>query len=78
MTDAERKAAEAKAVLDDGVLKEAFEAVEKAAYEELLSCAAEHRAALIDRINAIRDLRAHLQSVVTTGTQAARKAPAVA
>ena len=84
MTDAERRASEAKALLDDGMLKEAFEAIERDAYEELLKTdtwLVNHdrvRAALIDRINAIRDLRAHLQSVITTGTQSARRAPAVA
>ena len=84
MTDAERRASEAKALLDDGMLKEAFEAIEKAAYEELLGVEAwrvdaeKHRTTLINRINAIRDLRAVLASVITTGTQSARRAPAVA
>lgn len=84
MTEAERKATEAKSLLESPILTEAFEAIERAAYDELLGVEAwrvdaeKHRTTLINRINAIRELRATLQSVITTGTQSARKAPAVA
>lgn len=84
MTDAERRAAEAKSLLDNSLLTEAFEVIEKGAYEELLAVrpwlvdGEAQRSTLINRINAIRELRAHLQSVVTQGTQSSRKAPTVA
>ena len=84
MTEAERRATEAKAILESSVLSEAFVAVEKDAYEDLLKVVSWHvdaerqRTTLINRINAIRDLRAHLQMVVTQGTQSARKPQAVA
>jgi hypothetical protein len=77
MTDAERKAEEAKRLLDE--TKPYFEQIEREEYEALLVEADPLK--VQDRrlqILAIRRLRSALQTAITVGTQSARKAPAVA
>jgi hypothetical protein len=82
MTDDERRASEARRLLDDPLMVEAFARIEKRCMDDLLRLptwrAHKQRIALVDRINTIRQLRAELRAVITTGDQAARKKPSLA
>lgn len=82
MTDAERRASEARRLLNDPLLVEAFEKIEARCYEDLLRLptwrAHKQRIALVDRVNTIRQLRTELKAVITTGEQQARKKPSLA
>lgn len=76
MTDAERRASEARRLLNEPLLVEAFDKLESRLTEQLLALPTwrgeKQRRALIDRINAIRDLRAELETVIVIGDQLAR------
>jgi hypothetical protein len=77
MTDLERKAQEAKRLLEE--TKPYFDLIERDAYEALL--AGKEMADVLDGrlfILAIRKFRAALDAAVTRGVQEARKAPTVA
>lgn len=73
---AKHRAAEARRLSDEPLLNEAFDAIERAAIEEMLSVkgwrADKRRRLLADRVNAIRDLRARLRTMIATGEQTAR------
>jgi hypothetical protein len=77
MTDIERKADEAKRLIEgvqpylDQIERDAFEAIVHAASQ---ADVLDHRLLVV----AIRKFRGALQSAVTAGQQAARKAPSVA
>lgn len=83
MTDEERLAAEARRLLDDPILKGAFAALEARATEQLLSLPTtpecdRQRCALVDRINAVRQLREELRLLIIKGEQATRIKPSFA
>lgn len=71
------RAAEARRLLDEPLLNEALDALERAAIEELLAVkgywrADKRRRMLADRVNVVRELRARLKSVIAMGDQAAK------
>lgn len=71
------RAAEARRLLDEPLLNEAFDAIERAAIEDMLAVkgywrADRRRRMLADRVNAVRELRARLKSVIAMGDQAAK------
>ena len=75
MTPAETidRATRAKQLLDDPLLREAFAEIERLAFEEFLASGHDAdalRRACQDRITAIRNVRQHLSSLVTSGRQA--------
>ena len=82
MTDKERRAAEARRLLDEPLLKEALAQIEQAAYRGLLAAKPtpegddERRVAAL-RINIIHELRAELHAVIVAGQQA-RARPGIA
>ncbi|MFN3169286.1 MAG: hypothetical protein ACE37E_01180 [Hyphomicrobiales bacterium] len=82
MTDDERRASEARRLLNEPLLIEAFTALEKRCLEDLLKLPAwradRQRRALIDRINTMRDLRNELHAVILAGDQSSRKKPSIA
>jgi hypothetical protein len=82
MTDAERRASEARRLLAEPLLVEAFDKIERRCMDELLRLptwrAHKQRLALVDRINTLRQLRAELNAVIVTGDQASRKKPSLA
>lgn len=73
-----RRAEEAARLLDSALLNEAFETIERDAYEALLRTSRADGDELIHRINAIRALKDQLRLVVTKAQQGVRKPPAVA
>lgn len=70
-------------LLNDPMFKEAMEAVERQAMEELLRAPGfsilgdRKRRQLADRINTIRGIRNHLSAQITMGNQAVRGGPQV-
>ena len=74
-----RRANEAQALLNNEYLVEAFEKVEKSAIEAMISARTDgERRICADTVRVVRDVRAALQSVVTTGQYAASRGPAIA
>jgi hypothetical protein len=68
-----RRAQEAKRLLDEPLLIEAFASIEADAIEEILTTNDDDtRRVLADRVNAIRALRAHLQAVIAKDVQDSR------
>lgn len=76
MTDAEKieLAERAQRLLNDDFLTAVFTKTEKEAVEALLTCDEAERIEHIALIRAIRNLRSNLQSIVTTGKNAANRA----
>lgn len=84
MTDEERirRGEEARRILSEPLLLEAFENIERASMEELLRSPSSldgdmHRRRMVDRILAARNLRTELETAIAIGTQAAREAPGI-
>ena len=76
MNDSEKihRGNRARELLDDELLREAFAAIEGDAQDQLLAAGPLDdalRRAMADRINAIRNVKAALQSVLITGKTAA-------
>ncbi len=69
----EHRAREAKRIMEDALLIEAFKQVEADTFEELLTTkdwfgsGRRRRAALIDRINTIRDVQDVLRATIAAG-----------
>lgn len=81
MRDAERRALEARRLLDDPLLNEAFAAIEQEAINEIIRVpfwADRKRRMLTDRVRVIRGIREHLRSVILTGRDGERARPTVA
>ena len=84
MTDAERqfRAAEARRLLNEPLLKEAFEDLANSAIEELLAIRGAEpeddrkRRALCDRINVIRDFQGTLARIIAEGSRISGRASA--
>lgn len=84
MTDEERirRGEEARRILSEPLLLEAFESIERASVEELLRAPVSpdgdtQRRRMADRILAVRNLRTELETAIAIGTQAAREAPGI-
>lgn len=84
MTDEERirRGEEARRILSEPLLLEAFESIERASVEELLRAPASpdgdtQRRRMADRILTVRNLRTELETAIAIGTQAAREAPGI-
>lgn len=70
MKDVERRAAEARRLLDEPLLKEAFAYLEANAFEELLAAGDDRaRLELVERVKAIRGVQQYLQTVIASGGQ---------
>lgn len=70
------RVSEARRLLDEPLLAEALEKIEKASIEEMLKLPfwANRRMRMVaDRIRVIRSIRAHLQNVIVNGEEALRK-----
>jgi hypothetical protein len=79
MTDEEhaQRGEEARRIMSEPLLVEAFRTIEQSAVEELLQVPAENdmaRRCLADRIRVIRALKSNLETTIALGDQA-RKAP---
>lgn len=80
MKDSERRAAEARRLLDEPLLNEALERLEQDAVNEILRLpfwSDRKRRMLTDRVRVIRGIRGHLKSVIMTGDDSTRKRPTV-
>lgn len=80
MIDVERRAAEARRLLDEPLLNEAFDLIEHAAVEEMLKLpffADRKRRMLADRVRVIRGIREHLRAVIMTAEDKSRSRPTV-
>lgn len=74
--DAKHRADYARRLMDDPVLNEALDALERQAIEDLLRAPFwrdRHRRILADRVRAIRGIREHLRAVITAGETRARR-----
>lgn len=81
MRDTERRAAEARRLLDEPLLNEALELLEQQAVNEILRVpfwADRRRRMLTDRVRVIRGIRDHLRTVIMAGDDGSRKRPTVA
>ena len=81
----EYRADKARQLLDDVVLKEAFEAIEAKALRDAMSVPFWHgpvgdrkRRRALERMNLIKELRSQLESVILDGKRAARPQSGVA
>lgn len=75
MEDKERRAVEARRLLEEPLLKEALDEIERATVEDMLRLpiwSDRKRRILTDRIRVIRGIRDHLKSVILTGDQKAQ------
>lgn len=76
--EAKHRAGEARRLLDEPLLNEALDAIERAAIEEMLAVkgflwsAERRRRGLADRVNTIREFRARLRTMIAVGEQTAR------
>lgn len=82
MTDEERirRGEEARRILSEPLLLEAFATLERMALDGLVSAPVEDdvlRRYLAERIRLIRALRSELETAIAIGTQAAREAPGI-
>lgn len=82
MTDEERirRGEEAHRLKNEPLLIEAFDNIERAALEELLSAPEEAdqlRRCAADRIRTVRALRAEIETTIAIGVQAARSTPGI-
>ena len=80
MNDAERRAAEARRLLDEPLLNEALAKIEQQAIDEILRVpfwSDRRRRMLTDRVRVIRGIRDHLNAVVRAGNDVSRKRPTV-
>lgn len=80
MKDSERRAAEARRLLDEPLFKEALSAIEQQAIEELLRVpfwSDRRRRMLADRVRVIRGIRDHLRTVIMAGEDSNRRRPTV-
>lgn len=80
MNDAERRAAEARRLLDEPLLNEALAKIEQQAIDEILRVpfwSDRRRRMLTDRVRVIRGIREHLSAVVRAGNDVSRKRPTV-
>lgn len=84
MTDEERirRGEEARRILSEPLLLEAFESIERASVEELLRAPTSpdgdtQRRRMADRILTVRNLRTELETAIAIGTQAAKEAPGI-
>lgn len=71
-----RRVSEARRLLDEPLLNEALEAIERRSIEEMLKLpmgADRKRRILTDRVRVIRAIRAHLQAIIVTGEETLRK-----
>ena len=71
-----RRASEARRLLDEPLLNEAWERIERRCIEEMLKLppgANRKRRLLAERIRVHRDTKAFLQNVITNGEEALRK-----
>jgi hypothetical protein len=79
MRDAERRASEARRLLDEPLLNEALDKIERDAIEDMLRLPwwirPRKRRMACDRVRAIRGIRSQLRSVILTGREAAPKPP---
>ena len=80
MNNKEYRASEARRLLDEPLLNEALDRLERSAFEELLRVPfwqPRKQRLLIDRVRVIRGMRGHLRAVILDGEDA-RKRPIVA
>jgi len=80
MNDKERRAAEARRLLDEPLLNEALDRIERDTLDEILRApfwSDRKRRMLTDRVRVIRGIRAHLRSVILSGEESTRKRPTV-
>lgn len=82
MTDEERirRGEEARRILSEPLLLEAFATLERMALDGLVSAPVEDdvlRRYLAERIRLIRALRSELETAIAIGTQAAKEAPGI-
>ena len=68
--DRQRRASEAQRLLDEPLLKEALDAIEKEAIEAVLNGKPEDREASVTRANIVRDLRRRLELTIAMGKAA--------
>lgn len=81
MRDTERRAAEARRLLDEPLLNEALAVLERDTLDEILRApfwSDRKRRMLTDRVRVIRGIRDHLRSVILTGKDGERSRPSVA
>lgn len=72
MNDKDRRAIEARRLLDEPLLNEALDRIERDAVNEMLRLpfwSDRKRRMLADRVRVVRGMRSHLQSIVLTGTE---------
>jgi hypothetical protein len=72
----QHRVSEARRLLEEPLLIEAMERIEKASIEELLKLpfwADKRRRMIADRIRVIRSIREHLRNIITNGEEALRK-----
>lgn len=77
MNEKEFRAGEAKRLLNEPLLVEALDGIERAAVEDMIAAdrtpeGDQHRRVLADRVQAIRDLRGFLETTIALGQQATR------
>lgn len=80
MKDTERRAAEARRLLDEPLLNEAISKLERDTLDEILRApfwSDRKRRMLTDRVRVIRGIRDHLRSVILTGKEGERSRPSV-
>lgn len=80
MKDTERRAAEARRLLDEPLLNEALSKLERDTLDEILRApfwSDRKRRMLTDRVRVIRGIRDHLRSVILTGKEGGRSRPSV-
>lgn len=80
-TESARRAAEAQRLIDEPMLREALERLEREAIDEILRLpfwADRKRRILTDKVRVIRGFREHLRSAVIGGAEHSRKRLSVA
>jgi hypothetical protein len=82
MTDEERmrRGEEARRILNEPLLIEAFDAIERSAVNELVSVPLENdalRRCLTERIRVIRDLKSNLETTIALGDQVKKAPPSI-
>lgn len=78
MNDIERKASRANELLNDEVMIEVFDSVEKNAIEAMITAKSDdERREQSDRVRAIRAIRSELGAIITRAKAAGQKKPAV-
>jgi hypothetical protein len=82
MTDEERaqRGEEARRILNEPLLVEAFEAIERSAVDELVSVPPENdalRRCLVERIRVVRALRTDLETTIALGDQVKKAPPSI-